>query len=125
MRRFRIPGRMLNPNGNEIFNGSFLERPPTDGWRLSDKEFDELHRIYKFAVEGCCAALGLNGQKGLPFYSKENYLLDHDVSGQLVYCNPPWSLAIHCVEHLRACHSRSPLDTRAVIGLCLEQSLRS
>jgi hypothetical protein len=43
--------------------------------------------------------------------------LDYDVSGQSVYCNPPWSLAIQCVEHLRACNSRSPLDTRAVIVL--------
>ena len=29
-------------------------RPPTDGWRLNDKEFDELHIIYKFKLEGCC-----------------------------------------------------------------------
>ncbi len=92
-------------------------RPPTDGWRLNDTEFDELHSIYKFTMEGCCDSLGLNGHKGLPFYSKENSLLDHDVSGQSVYCNPPWSLAIQCVEHLRACHSRSPLDTRAIIVL--------
>ncbi len=34
-----------------------------------------------------------------------------------MYCNPPWSLAIQCVEHLRVCHSRAPLDTRAVIVL--------
>jgi hypothetical protein len=94
------------------------KRPPTNGWRRNDKEFDELHRIYKFTVEGCCGALGLNGHRGLPFYSKENSLLDHDVSGLSVYCNPPWLLAIQCVEHLRAaCHSRSPLTTRAVIVL--------
>jgi hypothetical protein len=55
------------------------KRLPTDGWRLNDKEFDELHNIYKFSVEGCCDSLGLNGHKGLPFYSKENSLLDHDV----------------------------------------------
>ena len=27
------------------------KRPTTDGWRLNDKEFDELHNIYKFTVE--------------------------------------------------------------------------
>jgi hypothetical protein len=65
------------------------KRPPTDGWRLNDKEFDELHSIYKFTVEGCCDSLGLNGYKGLPFYSKENSLLDHDVFGHSVSSNPP------------------------------------
>jgi len=71
------------------------KRPPTNGWRLNDKEFDELHRIYKFTMEGCCDSLGSNGHRGLHFYSKENSLLDHNnVSGQSVYCNPPWSL--HC-----------------------------
>ena len=71
------------------------KRPPTDGWRLNDKEFDDLHSIYKFTVEGCCESLGLNGHKGLPFYSKENSLLSHDVTGLSFYGNPPWSLAIH------------------------------
>ncbi len=93
------------------------KRPTIDGWRLNDKEFDKLHSIYNFTVEGCCDTLGLNGHKRLPFYSKENYLLSHDVIGQSVYCNPPWSLAAQCAEHLRACHSRSPLETRAIIGL--------
>ena len=46
------------------------KRPATDGWRLNGKEFDELHNIYRFTVEGCCDSLGLNGHKGLPFYSK-------------------------------------------------------
>ena len=41
-------------------------------------------------------------------------MLDHDVSGQSIYCNPPWSLAIKCVVHLRACRSESPLDPKAV-----------
>ena len=27
------------------------KKPPTDGWRLNEKEFDELHSIYKFIVE--------------------------------------------------------------------------
>ena len=60
--------------------------------------------------------MGLNGHRNLPFYSEQNSLLDHDVSGQSINCNPPW--IIKCVEHLRACHSKSPLDThKAVIVL--------
>ncbi len=93
------------------------KRPTTDGWRLGDDEFDELNRIYIFTLEGCCDPLGLNGQRNIPFYSEQNSVLDHDVSGQSIYCNPPWSLAIKCVEHLRACHSKSPLDTKAAIVL--------
>ena len=93
------------------------KRPTIDGWRLSDKEFDDLNKTYNFTLEGCCDPLGLNGHRNLTFYSEQNSLLDHDGSGQSIYCNPPWSLAIKCVEHLRACHSKSPLDTKAVIIL--------
>jgi hypothetical protein len=59
----------------------------------------------------------LNGHINLPFYSEQNALLDHDVSCQPIHCIPPWSLYIQCVEHLRACHSMSPIATRAVIVL--------
>ncbi len=52
----------------------------------------------------------------LPF-SEQNSMLDYNVSRQSINCNSPWSLAIECVEHLRACHSRSPLDIRATIVL--------
>ncbi len=34
-----------------------------------------------------------------------------------MYCNPPWSLAIQCVEHIRTCHSKSPMNTKVVIVL--------
>jgi len=59
----------------------------------------------------------LGWSRRVNFHSKENSLLDHNVTGQSVYCNPPWSLVVQYVEHLRACHSRSPLDTKAVIIL--------
>jgi hypothetical protein len=93
------------------------KRPPIDCWRLNDKEIDELNKVCSFTLEGCCDPLGLNGHRNLPFYSEQNYLLNDDVSGQSIYCNPLWSMAIKCVEHLLACHSKSPLDTKAVIIL--------
>ena len=34
-----------------------------------------------------------------------------------MYCNPPWSLAVQCVEHIRTCHAKSPLKTKALIVL--------
>jgi len=46
---------------------SRIKKPPTDGWSLSDKEFYELHRIYRFTTEGCCDSLDLSGHGGLPF----------------------------------------------------------
>jgi len=95
------------------------KRPTADGWRLNDKEFDDIYRTYSFTLEGSCDSLGLNGHQNLSFYSEQNSLLDHDVSGQSIHCNPPWSLAIKCVEHLRSCHSKSPLDTKSVIVLPL------
>ena len=87
------------------------KRPPTDGWKLNDTKFDEINRTYSFTLEGCCYPLGFNYHRNLPLYSEQNSLLDRDVSGQSIYCNPPWSPAIECVEHLRACHSKFPLDT--------------
>jgi len=67
------------------------ERPPTYGWRVDDREFNKLHNLDKFIVEGCCDSLGLNGHTNLFFYSEHNSFLYHDVSsGHSIYCNPPW-----------------------------------
>ena len=93
------------------------KRPTINCWRLNDKEFDELDRTYSFTLEDCCEPLGLNGHHNLLFYSEQHFVLDLDFSGQTIYCNPPWSLAIKCAEHLRACHFMSPLDTKAIIVL--------
>ena len=87
------------------------KRPTIDRWRLSDKEFDEIYKIYSFTLEGCCGPFGLNGRRNSPFYYEQNSLLDHVVSGQSIYCNSPWSLVSKCLEHLRACHSKLLLDT--------------
>ncbi len=48
------------------------KRPPTNGWRLNEEGFEQLHTLYKFNVEGCCDVLGLNGHKKSPFYSEQN-----------------------------------------------------
>ena len=34
-----------------------------------------------------------------------------------MFCNPPWSLAVQCVEHVRNCHAKSPSNTKVVIVL--------
>ena len=37
------------------------------------------------------------------------------IAGQSVYCIPPWSLAVQCVEHIRTCQAKSPMTTKVVI----------
>ena len=92
--RKNVESRVKRNIKRKLLNRS--KRPSTDGWRLNHKEFDELHSIYKFTVEGWRDSLGLNVHKVLPFYSEQNSFLDHDVSGhQPVYCNPTLSIAIH------------------------------
>ena len=53
----------------------------------------------------------------LPFYSERNSFISHEVVKQYVFCNPPWSLAVQCVEHIRKCHAKSPSNTKAVTVL--------
>ena len=60
--RKNVESRMKRNVKRKLLSRS--KRPTTDGLRLDDKEFDELHNIYKFTVEGCCDSLGLNGHKG-------------------------------------------------------------
>ena len=50
----------------------------------------------------------------LPFYSQRDSFLSHEVVGQSVFCNPPWSLAVQRVEHLRKCHAKFPSNTKEV-----------
>jgi hypothetical protein len=91
--------------------------PPTDGWGFNDEEFEEINITCIFTLEGCCDPLGFNCHRDLPFYFENNSILGHDISKQYIYYNTPWSLSIKSVEYLRACHSKSPLDTKAIIVL--------
>ena len=89
----------------------------TNAWRLIDYEFDTLNALFSFTVEAYCDPDGSNRHGSLPFYSEKDSFLSHDIAGQSVYCNPPWSLAVQCVEHIRTCHAKSPLNTKALIVL--------
>ena len=89
----------------------------SNAWRLIDSEFDKLNVLFSFSIEACCDPEGKNRHGMLPFFSEKDSFLSHDVMGQSVFCNPPWSLAVQCVEHLRKCHAKSPSNTKAVIAL--------
>jgi hypothetical protein len=88
-----------------------------NAWRLYDSEFDSLNAIFSFTLESWCDPFGSNGHGSLHFYSEKDSFLLRDNAGQSVYCNPPWSLAKQCVEHIRTWHAKSPMNTKAVIVL--------
>jgi hypothetical protein len=89
----------------------------TNAWRLFNSEFDTLNAFFSFTSEACCDPYGFNRYGSLLFYSEKDSFLSHDIAGQSVYCNPPWSLAAPCVEHIRTCQVKSPMNTKVVIVL--------
>ena len=86
----------------------------TNAWRLIDSEFDSLNALFSFTLEACCDPEGTNRHGSLPLHSEKDSFLSHDIAGQSVYCNPPWSLALRCLEHIRTCHAKSPMITKDV-----------
>ena len=89
----------------------------TNAWRLIDSELDNFNALFYFTLEARCDPDGTNRHGSLPFYSEKKSFLSHDIAGQFVHCNPPWSLAVQCIEHIRTCHAKSPMNTKAVIIL--------
>ena len=89
----------------------------SNAWRLIYSEFDKFNILFSFSIEACCDPEWKNRHGMLPFFSERDSFLSHEVVGQSVFCNPPWSLAVQCVEHLRKCHAKFPSHTKAVIVL--------
>ena len=76
-----------------------------------------MNALFSFTLEACCDPDGTNRHGSLPFYFEKDLFLSHDITGQSVYCNPPWSFAVQCVEHIRTGHAKSTLNTKALIVL--------
>ncbi len=73
----------------------------TNAWRHIDSELDSLNALFSFTLEACCDPYESNRHGALPLYSEKDSILSHDIAGQSVYCNPPWSLVVQCVRHVR------------------------
>jgi len=86
----------------------------SNAWKLIYSEIEKLNVLFSFSLEACCDPKGKNKYGPLPFYSQNDSFLPYEVVGRSVFCNPPFSLAIQCVEYLRMCHSKAPTDTKAV-----------
>jgi hypothetical protein len=89
----------------------------TNAWRLIESEFHFLNAIISFTLKAWCDPNGSNPHGSLPFYSEKDSFMSHNITVQSLYCNPYWSLAAQCVEHIRTCHAKSPMHTKAVIAL--------
>jgi hypothetical protein len=92
----------------------------TNIWRLIDSESYSLNALFSFTLESWCDPEGSNRHGSLPFYSEKDSFLSHDIAGQSMYYNPPWSLAVQCVEAIRNCHGKSPMNTKAVVIVLLD-----
>ncbi len=112
---------LVNPTNSELLVRKSTRLPKTNlhtnAWRLIDSEFNSLNTLFSFTLEACCDPEGSNRHASLPFCSEKNSFSSHDIAGQSVYCNPPWSLAVQCVDHIRTCHSKSPMNTKAAVVL--------
>ena len=83
----------------------------TNVWILVDSHLNFLNALFSFTLEACCDRDGSNRHGLLPFYSKKDSFLSRDIAGQSMHCNPPWSSTVQFVEHIRACHAKSPMNT--------------
>ena len=112
---------IVNSNNSEPHVRKPKRRPKThlhiNAWRLIDSEFDFFNAIFYFNLEACCDPAGSNRHGSLPFYYEKDSFLSYEIAGQSVYCNPPWSLVVQCVEHIRTWHAKSPMNTKVVIIL--------
>jgi hypothetical protein len=76
-----------------------------------------VNALFSFNLEAFCDPYGFNRHCLLHFHFTKDSFLNHDIAGQYVHCNPPWSLALHFVEQIRTCHAKSPMNTKGVIVL--------
>jgi hypothetical protein len=89
--------------------------PYTNAWRLVDSEFDSLNALFSFTLEVCRDPDKFNKHGLLPFYSEKDSFRTRDIARESVYCDPPRSLALQCVEHIRTCNAKSPKKIKLLL----------
>jgi hypothetical protein len=62
-------------------------------WKLFDSVFLPLHARFDFTLEGCANGEGLNSHGDLHQCSPSDFVLERDVSWELVLFSPPSKLA--------------------------------
>jgi hypothetical protein len=70
-----------------------------------------------FTVDACCDPNGYNTHVADHFYSKDKSFLESDVSGHVVWCNPPFQSAANFLSHYLKCKVSAPWSTSGVFIL--------
>ena len=91
----------------------------TSDWMLNRSEFLKWQRELgvTFSVDACCDPDGFNSHVPTRFYSKDKSFLQADVSGETVWCNPPFHSAVTFLSHYLQCKSTAPWSTSGVFIL--------
>ena len=99
------PGARKSPSGAR-------KRNSTAAWCFNRSEFEELDAMVgPFSVDICAAP---NNAQVPRHYTRASSCLAQDLSGETVWCNPPWVGLAEIVQHYKACKMRSPATTSAV-----------
>lgn len=67
----------------------------SDEWETPDDVFDALDKEFHFTLDPCATD---ENHKCIRYFTKEKNGLDKDWSGEVVYCNPPYSQIRKWVE---------------------------
>ena len=87
----------------------------TSAWIFNNAEFEVLSTLLgPFTVDICASA---NNAKVPRFFTRANSCLAHDLSGETIWCNPPWKLIGPVLEHYLKCKALAPETTSAVFVL--------
>lgn len=110
----------LMVGGRRVFTADKLRPLAADksDWMLDRTEFSRLNAQYgPFTVDAACDTNGYNSHVSGNYFSSANSFLNNDVSGQAVWCNPPFRHATEFLTHYLSCKSHAPTTTSGMFIL--------
>ena len=111
----RVGGRRVHTADNRRSVAASSDR--TD-WMFDRSEFNRLSAQYgPFTVDAAADVNGNNAHVTTRYYSANDSFLNADVSGQNVWCNPPFAHATDFLSHYLSCKAVSPTTTSGLFIL--------
>jgi phage N-6-adenine-methyltransferase len=83
-----------------------------DEWSTPQDFFDELNKEFNFTLDPCATPENAKCEK---YYTKEDDGLKQDWSGETVFCNPPYGIAIK--DWVKKCYEESKKPNTTVVML--------
>lgn len=74
-----------------------------DKWETPDKEYQDLNKEFRFTLDPCCEP---HTAKCSKYYTEEDDGLTKDWSGEVVFCNPPYSRD-NIAKWMKKCYQES------------------